>query len=122
VLAYVPYLDDLAFAMRLAANSSLAVVETVGFPLAGWAAWFEATDLISNQSTPPIPSATRKAVERLKFYGNNAFGDPLGKKMAHSLPYELQNQGDLNHDYLLGAVLGAGVSPRGIKNLQRLIG
>lgn len=122
VLSYVPAPDDLRFAMDLARNSALAVVEGGLFPLAGWAAWFEAHDLVRGKPTPPLDDETRKAVERFEVYGNNAFGDPFGKQQARSILQRLQDQETLDSQVLLGAVLAAGVRPRGVKNLARLIG
>lgn len=121
VLSYVPEGEDLHFAMNLARNSDLAVVEGGLFPVRGWAAWFEANDLVTGESLPPLDRTLREAVERLKFHGNNGFGDPFGKQQAHSILQRLQEDGMLDGQVLLGAALAAGVRPRGIKNLARLI-
>lgn len=59
VLAYVPYADDLEFAMHLAHGSSLAVVETSAFPLAGWASRLDAWDLVNDGASPPLPDVRR---------------------------------------------------------------
>lgn len=75
VLLYVPHEKELEVAMNFARHSSLGVVETVSFPLLGWASWFEAWDLVRQEPTPPLPESVRECVERLAFYGNNGFGD-----------------------------------------------
>ena len=121
VLAYVPYADDLQFAMRLARSSSLAAVETVSFPLRGWAAWLGAWNLVTNDQTPALPDNVKDAVDRLKFYGNNGFGDDFGKRQARSILVGLRSQGALNRDVLVGAALAAGISARGTTNLGRLL-
>jgi hypothetical protein len=117
VLSYVPYAEELEFAMDLARGSSLAVVETRSFPLAGWAARFEAWDLVRNAPTPPLPEAINEVVERLAFYGNNGFSDPFGKKMARSILTDLGGPTGQQRELLVGAVLAAGVSARGTTNL-----
>lgn len=121
VLSYVPYAEDLEFAMRLARNSSIAVVETVAFPIGGWAARLGAWNLVANRKTPPLTEAVRDAVDRLKFYGNNGFGDRFGKRQAQSILGGLRTDGVLDRDVLLGAVLAAGLSARGTANLAGLL-
>lgn len=107
--------------MSLARGSSLAVVETVQFPLAGWAAWLEATNLLTGEATQPLPDNLRNAIERLKFYGNNGFGDDFGRRQARTILADLRADGSLDQDAILGALLAAGVSARGIGQLGRVI-
>lgn len=121
VLSYVPAAEELQFAMALARDSSLGVVETISFPLSGWAAWFEAWNLIDDQPTPPLSEAIRNAVEHLKFHGHNGFGDQFGKDRARAILGELHAEGSLDAGLLAGAVLAAGVSARGVKNLTKLM-
>lgn len=121
VLSYVPHAEELEFAMGLARGSSIGVVETVSFPLSGWAAWLGAWNLVSDEQTPPLPENVKQAVDRLVFYGNNGFGDQFGKQQARSILSELREQGSLDADLLVGAVVAAGVSARGAKNLEGLM-
>jgi hypothetical protein len=65
VLSYVPHAEELEFAMRLARESSLAVVETVTFPLSGWAAWLGAWNLVTDEPTPPLAGTIKAVVDRL---------------------------------------------------------
>ena len=120
VLSYVPEAENLHHAMNIARNSSIAVVEGGLFPLQGWAAWLEATDLSTNQQTPPLNDDVKEAVDRLQFNGNNNFGDPFGKQQAHSILDKLPMD-DQTIQLILGGVLAAGVRPNGVKNLRRLI-
>lgn len=121
VLAYVPHGEELEFAMNLARNSALAVVETVSFPLLGWASWFEAWDLVRNMPTPPLPETIKEHVERLSFYGNNGFGDDFGKRQALSILEHLDVSAGHLEAFLPGAAIAAGVSARGARKLGRLI-
>ena len=120
VLSYVPEAENLHHAMNIARNSAIAVVEGGLFPLQGWAAWLGATDLTTNEPTPPLSDDIRRTVERLEFNGNNNFGDPFGKQQAHSILNEVTPD-DETVDLILGAVLAAGVRPKGVKNLKRLM-
>ncbi len=121
VLSYVPYGEDLEFAMRLAKGSSLAVVETVSFPLHGWASWLGATNLVTNAKTPTLSSAVVDAVDRLRFYGNNGFTDQFGKRMARSILTDLRSSDALDPPALVGAVIAAGVSASGAARLSVLM-
>jgi hypothetical protein len=120
VLSYVPDLQDLEFSTRRAGTSSLAVVESVANPIAGWAAWLGALNLLTGEPTPAMSDEQTKAVERLKFYGNNAFGDRFGKDRARGILNDLHGSSDFDIAFLSGAVLAAGVSARGVKNLRRI--
>ena len=108
-------------AMSLARHSSLGVVETVSFPLLGWASWFEAWDLVRQEPTPPLPESVRECVERLAFYGNNGFGDQFGKRQAQSILEQLDEPARKASALLPGALIAAGLSPRGIQNIRRLM-
>jgi hypothetical protein len=121
VLSYVPYPEDLEFAMRLARGSSLAVVETTSFPLYGWAAWLEAWNLVTDEPTRPLQDLIRGVVDHLVFCGNKGFADDFGKQRAQSILTELDREVLKQRELLLGAILAAGVSARGITKLGRLM-
>ncbi len=121
VLSYVPHEKELETAMNLARGSSLGVVETVSFPLLGWASWFEAWDLVRQEPTPPLPESVRECVERVAFYGNNGFGDQFGKRQAQSILERLDEPARKASALLPGALIAAGVSPRGIRNIRQLM-
>jgi len=121
VLCVTATAEDLEFATHLARRSSLAVLESSFFPLRGWAAWLGARNLATGEATPKLPATIRDAVERLKYYGNNAFAERFGKDRARSIVGELRGRGDFDRDLVLGAVLAAGVSAHGVNNLAALI-
>ena len=62
-----------------------------------------------------------KARTRAVGVESNAFGGPSEKQRAQSILGELSKSGGLDRDFLLGAVLAAGVSVRGITNLAKII-
>ena len=121
MLSYVPTYQELQFAVGLAHDSSIAVVESIATPLRGWAAWLGALNLVTGEPTPALEERIGKAVDRLCSYGNNAFADPFENQRAWLILNDLRGGGHLDRDLLLGAMLAAGVSARGIKNLARLI-
>jgi hypothetical protein len=121
VLSYVPHEKELEMAMNLARRSSLGVVETVSFPLLGWASWFGAWDLVRQEPTPPLPESVRACVDRLAFYGNNAFADQFGKRQARSILERLDDPTRKASALLPGALIAAGVSGRGIRPIRQLM-
>jgi len=118
VLSYVPHAEDLQFAMTIARDSSLAVVETVSFPVSGWAAWLGALNLVTGTPTPALPDSLRTTVDRLVCCGTNGFSDPFGKKQARSILSQVRSEVELR--LLQGAMLAAGLSARAVTNLERL--
>lgn len=121
VLSYVPYAEDLEFAIRLARGSSLAVVETVGYPLHGWASRLGALNLLTGRPTPPLTEPTSTLIDQLTMYANNGFGDDFGKKRARAALTDTRRGGPIDRDLICSALLAAGVSARGVHNLGRLI-
>jgi len=109
VLAYVPDLDDLEYAMALASGSALAVVGSTLLPLRGWATWLGALDLPVGLKTSPLDSQIMAIINRLAYYGNNRYSDVMGKQMPRNILAEMTSQGTLDRDMVLGATL-AGVS------------
>lgn len=123
VLAYVPDADLLHFAIGLARNSSLCVVEG-SFSVAGWAAATSALDLVTGQETAPVAEDIQDELERLRFYGNNGWGDQWGKQWAiRILPTvlrELPSDGR-TADVIAGWMLAKGASDNGVRNLAKVI-
>ncbi len=73
------------------------------------------------EPTPPLPESVRECVERLAFYGSNGFGDQLGKRQAQSILERLDEPGRKASALLPGALIAAGVSARGIRNIRQLM-
>lgn len=120
VLAYAPDAVDLVLATQQARGSSLAVVEMVTFPLAGWASWLGATNLVTGEPTAGPEEGVKKLIDNLVFYGNDGFGNASGKQRAQPILSDLRRAG-VDDDFVLSAALAAGVSARGVGNLGRIM-
>ncbi len=122
VISFVPHGRELDYAMNLAHRSSIVVIETVSFPLKGWAAASGAINLLTSEVTPPPPEPLAAALERLKFYGNNGFTGPFEKQQARSILIDLRAaEGRIDSDAITSAMLAQGVSPQGAARLGELI-
>ncbi|MEV0112802.1 hypothetical protein AB0H77_06035 [Streptomyces sp. NPDC050844] len=123
VLAYVPDARTLDFATGLARNSSLAVVESVGLlPLGGWAAHLTALDLTRpGGESPALDDRLAEALDRLKFYGNNAYGPSFDRQQATRVLSDLHSAGLLDREVVISARAARGVSPAGLDRLRQLI-
>lgn len=72
VLAYVPNERTLKLALNLARGYSLAVVETVNFPLAEWAAGVGAINLLDGStSASGLPEDVEADLDHAVFFGGN---------------------------------------------------
>ncbi|NRQ32106.1 hypothetical protein HII36_09680 [Nonomuraea sp. NN258] len=122
VLAYVPTLEALEMAVRVARGSSLCVVEGFAQPMAGWAVAVGAEDLTlpAVGTAAPLNSVLVEALERLVSYGNNGWGDQFGKQQAQRVLADLSREWR-NPEFIAGYVIGKGRSARGAKNLQAII-
>lgn len=90
-------------------------------PFAVMASWFEAWDLVREEPTRPLRESVRECVERLAYYGNNGFGDDFGKRQAQSILERLDESARQASSLLPGALIAAGASPRGIRNIWQLV-
>ncbi|GAB2963635.1 hypothetical protein GCM10027280_60710 [Micromonospora polyrhachis] len=123
VLAYVPDERTLKFALDLARGYSLAVVETVSFPLAEWAAGAGAINLLDGStSTSSIPDDVKADLDRAVFFGgNNGWTGPDEKQHARAhLGHHVQS-GRLAPEQAASYVMSQGVSDRGAKRLRLLL-
>lgn len=122
VLVYVPDEKTLDFAMQLAQGSSIAVVESAGFPLRGWAHELGAIDLTRpGDDSKEVSAELTAAIDRLDFHKNNGFGDYFGKQQAERILRQLHDTGALDRDTVVGALAARGASARALKNLTKLI-
>lgn len=120
VLSYVPGPEQLAFAMTLGQNSSVAVVEGNAFSVQGWAAWLGATNLLTGERQRPLPGHVREIVERLAFHSRNNFADPSGKREAQRALSSLGGSKEL--EIAAGALLARGSRAKAVKKLLAFVG
>ena len=123
VLAYVPDERTLKLALSLARGYSLAVVESVSFPLAEWAAGAGAINLLDGStSASSLPEDVSADLDRAVFFGgNNGWTGSHEKEHArHHLARHVQ-AGRLAPEQAASYVMAKGVSGRGAKRLRLLL-
>lgn len=123
VLVYVPDERTLKFALNLARGYSLAVVESVSFPLAEWAAGAGAINLLDGRTdTSSVPADVRADLDRaVLFGGNNGWTGSHEKEHARRhLAHHVQ-AGRLATEHAVAYVMAKGVSDRGAKRLRLLL-
>jgi hypothetical protein len=119
VLAYVPEERVMALAHRHARKAALCAVESVSFPLHGWARRVGAVNLLDGSVLPPLNPAASKLLDRVEFIGNNGWGDQYGKRDAMRLLPELAQYVDRAE--VLGYVLAGGAHDGSVKNLAGIV-
>jgi hypothetical protein len=118
VLAYVPEQRVMALAHRHARKAALCAVESVSFPLHGWARQVGAVNLLDGSTLPPLDPAAVELLEHLQFIGNNGWGDQYGKRDAQRLLPELAQYVDQAE--VLGYVLARGAHDGSVQNLSKI--
>ena len=123
VLAYVPDERTLKLALNLARGYSLAVVETVSFPLAEWAASAGAINLLDGSTTASSLSDDVKLdLDRAVFFGgNNGWTGPHEKEHARNHLLRHVRAGCLLPEQAASYVMAKGVSDNGAKRLRLLL-
>lgn len=123
VLAYVPDERTLKLALDLARGYSLAVVETVSFPLAEWAAGAKAINLLDGStSASTIPDDVKNDLDHAVFFGgNNGWTGSHEKQHARSQLESHVRSGRLEPEQAASYVMSQGVSDAGAKRLRRLL-
>lgn len=123
VLAYVPDERTLKLALDLARGHSLAVVETVRFPLAEWAAGAEAISLLDGTtSSSSIPEDVKADLDHAVFFGgNNGWTGPHEKQHARNHLVRHVLAGRLAPEQAASYVMAKGVSDKGAKRLRLLL-
>ncbi len=124
VLAYVPDERSLKLALDLARGHSLAVVETVSFPLAEWAADAGAINLLDGSaSTSSIPDDVKADLDHAVFIGgNNGWTGQHEKQHARNHLARHVQPGRLAPEQAASYVMARGVSDKGAKRLRLLLG
>lgn len=123
VLAYVPDERTLRLALDLARGYSLAVVETVSFPLAEWAAGAEAVNLLDgNTSSSNLPDDIKADLDHAVFVGgNNGWTGQHEKQHALNHLVRHVQAGRLAPEQAASYVMAKGVSGKGAKRLRLLL-
>jgi hypothetical protein len=123
VLAYVPDERTLKLALNLARGYSLAVVETVSFPLAEWAAGADAISLLDGSTSSSGLSDDVKAdLDHAVFFGgNNGWTGPHEKEHARNYLVRHVRGSRLTPDQAASYVMAKGVSDKGAKRLRLLL-
>lgn len=123
VLTYVPDERTLKLALHLARGYSLAVVETVSFPLAEWAAGEGAVNLLDGTtSASTLPDDVRADLDHAVYFGgNNGWTGPHEKQNARTYLANHVRSGRLDPEQAASYVMAKGVSDRGAKRLRLLL-
>lgn len=123
VLAYVPDERTLKLALDLARGHSLAVVETVRFPLAEWAAGAQAISLLDGTTrSSSIPEDVKADLDHAVFFGgNNGWTGPHEKQHARNNLVRHVLAGRLAPEQAASYVMAKGVSDKGAKRLRLLL-
>lgn len=122
VLAYMPDYEMMALATEVASDASLAVVETIEYPMIGWAFEVGAIDLVTGETTPDTRTESqRHELERVYFYGNNEWEPQLDRERAKSVLQPLLKEPGMTKDIVLGYMVAKRISSKGIARLAKLI-
>lgn len=123
VLAYVPDERTLKLALNLARGYSLAVVETVNFPLAEWAAGVGAINLLDGStSASGLPEDVKADLDHAVFFGgNNGWTGSHEKEHARTHLARHVHSGRLAPEQAASYAMAKGVSDRGAKRLRLLL-
>lgn len=124
VLAYVPSEKALRLALDLSRGYSLAVVETVSFPLAEWAAASGAVNLLDGlTSSSALPRGVAEDLDHVVFFGgNNGWTGPHEKQHARDHLLAHVQAGRLMPEQAASYVIAKGISDHGARRLRSLLG
>ncbi|MHA7134461.1 hypothetical protein [Oerskovia turbata] len=124
VLAYVPFENALRLALDLSRGNSLAVVETVSFPLTEWAAASGAVNLLDGlSSSSALPEDVAEDLDHVVFFGgNNGWTGPHEKQHAHDHLLAHVQAGRLTPEQAASYVIAKGVTDRGARWLRSHLG
>lgn len=123
MLAYVPDERTLELSLNLARGYSLAVVETVSFPLAEWAAGAGAINLLDGSvGLSSLSDDIRADLDRAVFFGgNNGWTGRREKQHARIHLTRHVQAGRLAPEQAASYVMAKGVSGKGAKRLRLLL-
>lgn len=123
VLAFAPLDRTLKLALDLARGSSLAVVESVRFPLAEWAAGAEAINLLDGRTTSSsLPNDVKADLDSAVFFGGrNGWTGPGEKEHARNHLARHVRAGRLAPEQAASYVMAHGCSDSGARRLRVLL-
>jgi hypothetical protein len=117
VVAYVPYDATLALAVQMAHGGALGVVETVAFPISGWARETGAVNLTTGTPAAPFSADIAKQLDRVIFHGNNGWTRGFGADQTLRILTDLRRAG---FDDLAGVTGFVGALGKSGKSMARL--
>ncbi|MGK2238150.1 MAG: hypothetical protein ACI9JD_000695 [Rhodococcus sp. (in: high G+C Gram-positive bacteria)] len=121
ILAFVPTVELLADAVRLADGNALGVVEHAAGEVAGWAAAVGAIDLATGAAGPEVDPALREAFESIHDAGYNGYSlsdSFLRRRIDEDL--ELLVQADVSFEFLAGYIVGLGAGGHRLDGLRQV--
>jgi len=122
VLAYMPDYEMMDLATEVASDASLAVVETIEYPMMGWAMQVRAIDLVTGEVTPDTRTdAQRRELDQVFFYGNNGWAPALDRERATSVLQSLLGEPGMSKHIVLGHMIAKGASGKGVAQLAKVI-
>lgn len=122
VIAHVPTPAALELAMRLARGNALVVVEHPSpWRLAGWAAMFDAQNLLTGLKESPLSPDVLNNLQALATYGNNGYANGFGRNGARRLLSEMHDAGQLDRDLVLSALITFDISADALEVIAKLI-
>ena len=122
VLAYAPDYEMMDLATEVASDASLAVVETIEYPMIGWAMEVHAIDLVTGEVTPDTRTESqRRELDQVYFYGNNGWSPAFDRERATTVLRPLLSEPGMTKDIVLGHMIAKGANGKGIARLAKLI-
>ncbi|MEU0075071.1 hypothetical protein ABZ027_36890 [Streptomyces sp. NPDC006332] len=122
VLAYLPNYKLMYMAANCAQGSSLVAVEHRMDPLNGWAMEVGARNLLTGETTPDTRTESVHAgLEFIHANGNNGWAKGFGQDRARDALRDLQSQGRLDRDTILGYMAAKGHSGESVYQLAKII-
>jgi hypothetical protein len=123
VLAWMPDVDLLQRAVRLATGTSLVVTEWPDgdIPWTSWAAHVGAVDLVTGEVTPDLRTdALKSDIEFVIFKGNNGWAGSDANSIRRFL-LQARDSRDYDEDAFVAAAMAAGKSLDAIRRLRKIL-
>jgi hypothetical protein len=122
VLAYMPDYEMMDLATEVASDASLAVVETIEYPMTGWAMQVRAIDLVTGEVTPDTRAdSQRRELDQVFFYGNNGWAPASDRERATAVLQPLLGEPGMSKDIVLGHMIAKGANGKGVARLAKVI-